>query len=206
MAAVEATDCAMEGTVNWAKREDTRGLTRGTTTGGTTLGADAGTADTDEAGVVFAGVTGWGEVLATVLTVEASGFSAFDVGCFATVAFFATGLARACGLAAAGVLTVALAGVLSVGLAAIAGLPLVEVFVTAFVAVGFAAGLAFTAGLASPFTTGFLAVTALDDFTAALPAAGLATDLATALLAGLVLTLDLVATVLALVDTASFLF
>lgn len=70
--------------------------------------------------------------------------------------------------------------------------------------------MALTADLATDFTTGFLGATGLDDFTTALPAAGLVTDLAAALLTGLALValaaLDLAATVLALVDTASFLF
>lgn len=85
----------MEGTVNWAKREDTRGLTGGTTAGGKTLEAGVGIGDTAETradGVVFRGVAGLTEALFGDLTVglamawgvgladDARGLAVFGVG------------------------------------------------------------------------------------------------------------------------------
>ena len=234
----------MEGTVNWAKREDTRGLTGGTTAGGATLGAGVGTAGTAEARAedeVFRRGAGLIEALAGALTVGlamtwifgltggASALVAFGVGCFATAAFLATGLAMVfelgAGLALTAVLTDALRGGLAVGLTLTTGLVLAATL-EAGLATGFAAdlatglaaalvlttglliGLALTADLATGFTTGFLEASGLDDFTTALPAAGLGTDLAAALLMGLALValvaLVLAATGLALVDTGIF--
>lgn len=151
LAAVEATDCAIDGTVNWASLADGRGLFCGTAGVGAVFSgmAAAGAAGLDldttgvgmetgrdeargveETGAAGLGASAWG--LTTGLALAATGLAAT-----------LTGAAALAGVAGVGVLPADLAATL----AAAAGFTAGELAVFALAAALADAGLLFTTGL-----------------------------------------------------------
>lgn len=136
LAAVEATDCAMEGTVSWASREEGRPARAGTDAAVTAMGV-AGAGLAGMAGAAsFSGVTG---AITLGFAVTVSGFAVFTLVVF-TESFVCT---LAAGLAVLGADLTTFAGALAVATAVDLG---------AALATGLAAGL--TADFATPVLTG----------------------------------------------------
>ena len=180
MAAVEATLCAIEGTVTWARREDGRPALAGTGAG---TGAATATTGLDLAGDE--------ETAVGIVTDLAAGLGAgleTDVGGVFTAAFGAA-LATAWGLVAATGFLAGLGAAFEITLAAGLAAALATGLGTGFATLLAGAALAvFAAGLATTLATGFAAGLATTFLAAALTvglAAGLA-GLFTALLAALV--------------------
>ncbi len=177
---MEATDCAMEGTVNWASREDGRPALAGTCAGGAATGATATTTGAGT-GAGTGAVAGLETALAGVLTgALATGLTTAGAAAFLTISFtglaalfgdgfwffdtstaFTAGILEAEGLGLATGLTgwgAALAGALTAALATTLGVGLDGALAT-----GLGAGLA--TGLVTDFGAGLATAAALAGLT-----------------------------------------
>lgn len=168
LAAVDATDCAMEGTVSWASREEGRPARAGTDAAVTAMGV-AGAGLTGTAGVAsFSGITG---EITLGFAVTVSGLAVFALVVF-TESFVCT---LAAGLAALDAMTRATwPPVLGADLTTFAG--------ALAAATGLDLGAALAAGLTADFTTPVLTGVFVPGLaTVALPLAGAGVALAATL-------------------------